>query len=111
MKQMIKKNIRKWFYLVCVFILLFSVLKLYNETYLTKLYGQSYVVKNSTQMYWYPNNKAENISFYLFKENDNDILYCKYENENKDFYLCAWKFSLFREPLFGWIKSRDLKIK
>lgn len=77
----------------------------------SKTYGQKYEVKNSTQMYWYPSYEIDNVSYYLFKGDDRDTLYCEYSNEDNDFYLCAWRFSLFKDPLFGWVKSKDLIIK
>lgn len=71
------------------------------------LYGDKYKVSNPTMMYWYPEDKVDNVSYYLFKRGD--ILYCEYENEDKKYYLCAWKFSIFRDPLFGWVKIKDLE--
>jgi len=72
-------------------------------------YGDKYEVLNSTMMYWYPKDSPDNASYYLFKKGDN--LYCKYKSTNNDFYMCAWKFDTFRDPLFGWVKIKNLEKK
>ncbi len=71
------------------------------------LYGDRYEVLNSTMMYWYPKIETDNVSYYMFKPKDR--LYCKHENADAMFILCAWKFNVFRDPLFGWVKLKDLE--
>lgn len=73
------------------------------------IYGDRYKVLNPTMMYWYPENSVDNVSYYLFEKGDS--LYCNYESTNKEFYMCAWKFDTFRDPLFGWVKSKYLEKK
>lgn len=72
-------------------------------------YGDKHKVSNPTMMYWYPEDSVSNVSYYLFERGDS--LYCKYESADNDFYMCAWKFDTFRDPLFGWVKIKDLEKK
>jgi hypothetical protein len=93
-------------FLLLLFIILFSFFisqKIIENRY-SYLYGEKYKVENVAYMYWYPKNDVTNVSYY--KLNKNDIVYCK--GKSGDFILCAWKFSLIKEPLFGWIKMEKI---
>lgn len=71
------------------------------------LYGEKFHVVKTTEMKWYANGDIENVSYYMFK--DGDSLYCEYSSMDNNFYLCAFKFSIFKDPLFGWVKASDLE--
>lgn len=88
-------------------ILILAGVSLFFDFKYKSFYGDRYKVLNPTMMYWYPKNSVDNVSYYLFEKGDN--LYCKYESTNQEFYMCAWKFDPFRDPLFGWVKIKDLE--
>jgi hypothetical protein len=100
------KNKTLFFIFSFLFILsLFGFIKNRFENNFIYLYGEKQKVEDVAYMYWYPEDSLENVSYYKFKKET--ILYCKQEIGN--YMLCAWKFSLFQEPLFGWIKMEKLK--
>lgn len=96
---MIKKLLCLLFFVVTFFI----SQKIIENRY-SYLYGEKYKVETVAYMYWYPNNEVTNVSYY--KLNKGEIVYCK--GENGKFLLCAWKFSLLKDPLFGWIKMEKI---
>lgn len=69
----------------------------------------TYIITESSQIYWYANKEVENVSYYMLLKND--TVSCDYTDEKEDFMFCSWKFSYFRDPLYGWIKSENLKEK
>lgn len=88
------------------FILAFSfVLLLF--LFLSKSNLAYYTVVNPAQMYWYPNEDVENISYYMLTKKE--IVQCDYIDQTGKFYFCEWKFSFFRDPLYGWIKTENLR--
>jgi len=104
----VKKKLVYFILPIVVFLLLAGLVAYLNFKY-ENIYGNRYEVLNPTMMYWHPEYDIDNVSYYMFDVNDN--LYCEYESVNNSFILCAWKFSIFRDPLFGWVKLKDLEKK
>jgi hypothetical protein len=96
---MIKKFLWIFVFVLCVFVFRNIV-----DSKLSELYGQRYKVENVAYMYWYPTEEITNISYY--KLDKGEVIYCK--DQSGKFILCAWKFSLLKDPLFGWIKTEKI---
>ncbi len=95
--------IKKFLWILVLFFLYIIIHNVVDNRF-SYLYGEKYEIKNVAYMYWYPNEEITNVSYY--KLDKGEIVYCK--GENGKFLLCAWKFSLLKDPLFGWIKMEKI---
>lgn len=70
---------------------------------------KKYHIVKPAQIYWYANNEVTNISYYMLTEKD--VISCDYIDQTENFMFCSWRFSYFRDPLYGWIKIESLEKK
>lgn len=70
---------------------------------------KTYHITKPAQIYWYASKEIANVSYYMLTEKD--VVSCEYVDQTKSFMFCGWRFSYFRDPLYGWIKIESLEKK